>query len=77
MIAWKLGAVLKEMRLTDTQAAALCGVTRQFINRLVNHPPKRFDSDTLSMLCGGLDKQPGDLMEYVSDQPAKKTRRTK
>lgn len=68
MMHWKLDALLADRGLTQQRAADLCGVHRQFISRLVNRPPRRYDASTLETLCRGLDVTVPDLLEYVPDE---------
>jgi putative transcriptional regulator len=60
---WKAYRLAKETGLTIPTAYRLADPDQEF---------GRFSADTLDRLCAALDVQPGDLLEWVPDQPAAK-----
>ena len=64
-IRWKLAGMAETKGLTGYGMAALAGLTRQTVYKLMREPVvARIDADTLGALCKALDCQPGDLLEY-------------
>lgn len=63
----KLFNILKERGLTSTYWLRQNGFHPAVVNKLKKG--ERVNSDTISALCALLGCQPGDIMEYVEDEP--------
>ena len=65
----KLKEIIKKRSISQNHLAKLCGVKRQFIQRIVNEQPPKISLLTVGKLCAALACQPGDLLQYVEDEP--------
>lgn len=67
MIRFRLAAVLKQKGWTPYRLSQETGLTVPTAYRLADPDGQfgRFTADTLDRLCGALDVQPGDLLEWV------------
>jgi len=52
------------------ELARRTGCSYSTINLLANEKTKRVDLAVIARICRALDCQPGDLLEYVPDDPA-------
>jgi len=64
---FKLQKILDEKAISQNQLAQMCGVKRQFIQRIANEQPPKISLKTVEKLCLALDVQPSDLLECVPD----------
>jgi DNA-binding Xre family transcriptional regulator len=64
-IRWTLREVVEKQGLTGYQLAALTGISRQTLYKLMRQPVvTRVNAETLDTLCQKLHVQPGDLLTY-------------
>jgi len=66
----KLDDLLHERRMTLTELAERVGLTLANLSILKTGKAKAIRFSTLEAICRELDCQPGDLLEYRSDEPA-------
>lgn len=69
MIKMHLSRIMGEKRMTQTRLAQLAGIRPSTVNVFYHETIKRIDVDMLNNICRVLQCQPGDLLEYVSDEP--------
>ncbi|MBU9789147.1 helix-turn-helix transcriptional regulator [Lentilactobacillus sp. IMAU92037] len=69
MIQVNLDRVLVERKMTSKELAAKIGITTVNLSKLKTGKAKGVRFETLGKLCAVLDCQPGDLLEYVPDEP--------
>jgi putative transcriptional regulator len=76
MIRFRLEKVLKERGWTAYRLAKETGLTTPTAYRLANPTQEfgRFTGDTLDRLCAALQVQPGELLEWVPDKGARKSK---
>jgi len=55
--------------LTQVEIAAGSKVSQSVVSTLLNGRSRRIDFDTINGLCGFLHIAPGDLFEYIPDEP--------
>lgn len=67
-IKWRLTAVMADREVSIDELIERTGFHRGTISKLRNHPPDRFERETLEKLCKALSCQPGDLMVYIPDE---------
>lgn len=69
VIRWKLNEVMARKRVKNKDLAKLLGITENSIYRLrkVDEMP-RLAPERLNGICKALNCQPGELLEYVSDE---------
>lgn len=76
MIRFRLAAILAARGWSPYRLARETGLTVPTAYRLAD--PRlvfgRFTADTLDRLCAALDVQPGELLEWVPDEPAQPRR---
>jgi DNA-binding Xre family transcriptional regulator len=72
MIRFRLAEVLERKGWTPYRLAQVTGLTVPTAYRLADPELRfgRFTTDTLDRLCGALDVQPGDLLEWVPEEAA-------
>lgn len=64
-IRWKLQELATKRGITGYELAALTGISRQTLYKLMREPlVTRVNTETLATLCEKLKVQPGDLLEY-------------
>lgn len=64
-IRWKLKELAARRKLTGYELAALTGISRQTLYKLMREPvTTRVNGETLATLCEALNVQPGTLIEY-------------
>jgi len=66
----KLDDLLHERRMTLTELAERVGLTLANLSILKTGKAKAIRFSTLEAICRELDCQPGDLLEYRSDESA-------
>jgi DNA-binding Xre family transcriptional regulator len=80
VIRFHLAALLKRKGWTPYRLSRETGLTVPTAYRLADPDIAfgRFTADTLDRLCAALGVQPGELLEWVPDQPARvpRARRT-
>ena len=70
-IAIRLDALLSERQMTLTELSDRVGVTIVNLSVLKNGRARAIRFSTLARLCRALDCQPGDLLRYHADHPAR------
>ena len=70
MIRFRLAEVLEQKGWTPYRLAQVTGLTVPTAYRLADPALRfgRFTTDTLNRLCGALEMQPGDLLEWVPEE---------
>lgn len=68
-IVIRLNRKLVERKMTLTQLAERVGITVANLSILKTGKAKAVRLETLESICRELDCQPGDLLEYVADDP--------
>jgi len=63
----KLMEMLEKRDMTPYRLAQICGLKSQFIYRIAKERPPKISLATVDKLCGALECQPGELLEYVPD----------
>jgi putative transcriptional regulator len=66
----KLDHLLLDRRLTLTDLADRIGITLANLSILKTNKARAIRFSTLEALCRELKCQPGDLLEWASDEPA-------
>jgi putative transcriptional regulator len=66
-IAVNLETLLEERGMTLTELAGTIGITVANASILKTGKARAIRFSTLAAICGALDCQPGDLLEYVPD----------
>ncbi|MDM9383350.1 helix-turn-helix transcriptional regulator [Chlorogloeopsis sp. ULAP01] len=69
VIRWKLNEVMARKRIKNKDLAKILGITENSVYRLrkVDEMP-RLAPERLNGICKALNCQPGELLEYVSDE---------
>jgi len=67
----KLFALLKEKGYSSTYWLRQNGVHPSTVNKLKKN--ERVNTDTINLICRLLECQPGDVMEYISDEEHENT----
>jgi putative transcriptional regulator len=65
----KLDQILLERKLTLTELAERMGITLANLSVLKTNKARAIRFSTLEALCRELDCQPGDLLEWTSEEP--------
>lgn len=68
MIQFKVAELMGRHRLTKKALAEKTGIRPNTISALWYGTAKRLDIEHLNKLCVALKCQPGDLVEYISDE---------
>jgi DNA-binding Xre family transcriptional regulator len=70
MIRFRLAEVLEARGWTPYRLAQVTGLTVPTAYRLADPEQRfgRFTADTLDRICGALEVQPGELLEWVRDE---------
>ncbi len=71
MIVFKLDKLLAERKMRSVELAERLGCTVQTVSRIKTGKIRSLRMDTLDELCELFDCQPGDLLEYVSEDEAR------
>lgn len=70
-IVVRLDVMLARRRLSSQELAARIGITSANLSILKTGKARAIRFSTLEELCRVLDCQPGDLLEYIPDEPPK------
>lgn len=65
----RLSRILGERRMSIAELARKTGAPYTSLFELYHGRAKRVDLKTLDRICRALDVQPGDILEYTSEQP--------
>lgn len=60
--------MLAKRKMSVTELSEKVGITMANISILKNGKAKAIKIDTLNKICKALNCQPGDILEYVSDE---------
>jgi putative transcriptional regulator len=76
MIRFRLDEILKRRGWTPYRLSQETGLTVPTAYRLADPAQRfgRYTTDTLERLCGALDVQPGDLLEWVPEEQGQRRR---
>lgn len=69
MIVVRIDVMLAKRKMSVTELSEKVGITMANLSILKNGKAKAVRLETLEKLCKALDCQPGDLFEYVEDEP--------
>ena len=69
MIVVRIDVMLAMRKMSVTELSEKVGITMANLSILKNGKAKAVRLETLEKLCKALDCQPGDLFEYVEDEP--------
>ena len=64
----RLDVMMAEKKIRSNQLAEAIGITEANLSLLKNGKIKGFKLETLNKLCIALDCQPGDLLEFESEE---------
>ena len=64
-----LDVMLARRKMRLKALAAEIGLTEQALSTIKTGKVKGMRFDTLSKICGALDCQPGDILEFAPDDP--------
>ena len=64
-----LDVMLARRKMRSKELAERIGITEQNVSLLKSGKVKGVRFDTLENICRALDCQPGDILEYRSEQP--------
>ncbi len=64
-----IDVMLAKRKMSVTELSEKLGITMANVSILKNGKAKAVKVETLNKLCVALDCQPGDLFEYVPDEP--------
>lgn len=70
-ILFNLDKLLASKKMQSIDLAERLGYTAQTISKLKNGKVKALRIETLNSLCEAFDCQPGDILEYMSDDEAR------
>lgn len=63
-----LSVVMAQRRMSLNELSKKVGITLSNLSILKNEKAKGVRFETLNKICKTLDCQPGDILEYVSDE---------
>ena len=69
MIAIRIDVMLAKRKMSVTELSEKVGITMANLSILKNGKAKAVRLETLENLCRALRCQPGDLLEFVEDEP--------
>ncbi|GEM03109.1 transcriptional regulator [Halolactibacillus miurensis] len=69
MIKIHLDILLAKRKMSVTELAERVGITMANVSILKNGKAKAIRFSTLEAICEALQCQPGDIIEYVRDEP--------
>jgi len=69
MIVIRIDVMLAKRKMSVTELADQVGITIANLSILKNGRAKAVKLETLNKICQALQCQPGDLLEYVEDEP--------
>jgi len=64
----KLDVLLAQRKMRLNELASIVGITDANLSILKTGKAKAIKFSTLCAICKALDAQPGDLLEYISDE---------
>lgn len=67
MIVTRLDRVLADRKVTSKELSERIGISQVNLSRLKTGKINAVRFSTLEAICKALDCQPGDLLEYISD----------
>ena len=67
-IVVNIDVMLAKRKMSVTELSEKVGITMANISILKNGKAKAIRFSTLEAICGALDCQPGDILEYRSDR---------
>lgn len=70
MIVVNLDRLLAQRKMRSTELADKLGCTVQTVSRIKTGKIKSLRMDTLDALCEQFTCQPGDVLEYISEEDA-------
>lgn len=70
-IVVQLDVMLARRKMRSRELAERVGITEQNISLLKSGKVRGVRFDTLERICEALQCQPGDLLEYLPDEPAR------
>jgi putative transcriptional regulator len=70
-----IDVMLARRKMSVTELAERVGITMANLSILKNGRAKAIRLSTLEAICEALDCQPGDILEYQSDESLKRPRR--
>lgn len=68
MIVFHVDVMLAKRKMSLTELSERVGITMANLSILKTGKAKAVRLETLGRLCGALDCQPGDLMEFLPDE---------
>lgn len=69
MILIRIDVMLAKRKMSVTELSERVGITMANISILKNGKAKAIKLDTMDKICRALDCQPGDILEWVPDEP--------
>lgn len=69
-IIFNLDKLLASRKMQSTELAEKLGCTVQTVSRIKNGKVRAFRIETMDRLCKLFDCQPGEVIEYMSDEEA-------
>ena len=69
MIVVRIDVMLAKRKMSVTELSEKVGITMANLSILKNGKAKAVRLETLEKLCKALDCQPGDLLEFVEEEP--------
>lgn len=69
MIVIRIDVMLAKRKMSVTELSEKVGITMANLSILKNGKAKAVRLETLENLCRALRCQPGDLLEFVEDEP--------
>jgi putative transcriptional regulator len=70
MIVVNLDVMMAKRKMSLNELASKVGVTLANLSVLKNNKARAVRFSTLEAICGALECQPGDILEYVPDAEA-------
>lgn len=70
MIVFNLDKLLIQRKMQSVELAGELGCTVQTVSRIKTGKIRAFRIETINALCEFFDCQPGDIIEYVSEEEA-------
>lgn len=67
MIVTRLDRVLADRKVTSKELSERIGISQVNLSRLKTGKINAVRFSTLEAICKALDRQPGDLLEYIPD----------
>ena len=69
MIVVRIDVMLAKRKMSVTELSEKVGITMANLSILKNGKAKAVRLETLEKLCKALNCQPGDLLEFVEEEP--------